>query len=988
MPFGPSESDDTEALSKLLLQQFRAPTQGDGEADDEADAVAEDEADGDVAGDAAEGAADGAADDATDDVNVVPDDADWSERVAAFNAKQIAELGQLQAVVGEATARLKRCQALLERISHRPDEPHDALVARLGSLPRAKQRTLALGLQQEVEDISYARRVPANKLILWRARDLLHNRSVTIARFWFKGSLTAQKIDAMRRYIIPRMERELSLQLSGVLIPRLLFLVADKEACNEVLALKARRDAVPPTPRELAKEVQTTMTVAKREPLQMLPCLKHWDELSAGGKRAARLLGFDRESWICDNWDAIDSDWHELNLTSRRAAQELGFDGSSWWGGAASQAHAANEQSAGELAKQRSALRRFVMRAPSVLPPLHADVLGYQLHALPPDWRAPWRSRPLPPPESAAVRTCVTLAMQAVLRRATRESDAHAEEAQLAEDQKWYRELVAEVGATEAMRARRTRLPDGMRTLATYLNACRPARQPHAFEIAMPLRPPDAPGGSATLGTVAFSMEHAYRASRLPHAHKWGAVAAQTLALRPPGSDGEVRVRLHLRVRSRGECSGFVSSSQLLLERRMEQGVCMTSVPAPVLWDVCADSEMHARRIELAQDACVHFDRAWYHPFDTRGKGIGHFSCQSHDMKTSGHLLAGMAGKKEEQVLVMHKKLLDAARELAAEVRPAARTAPSSPHNLPAPCTLHNKYTYYPPPSPIVQDRRHVPLVAALQKTVDMHSQAVFGNLFSTRPLLNLLRSQGHWREWAVMTALHLRWRAWDQRGIEPEERARCIEVISPLLDANLMGSAMFRPGESGQARRALGLPAGVRSSFFQGFSWQTASARLAGAAMHACVRVQEPRYARFLVQRTAAQNDIEGLFGEATGGSASKDTPRQLGPRLDKLDVMDAIRHDPERAKMSVLKRSRSAAYDAVEPVANKRQLIEWGCGDGNGRVSERAEKWEYGQRKHAIEAAAGKQETVRTAGINTFASSKVRQASAGGKRIKVDES
>ena len=320
-------------------------------------------------------------------------------------------------------------------------------------------------------------------------------------------------------------------------------------------------------------------------------------------------------------------------------------------------------------------------------------------------------------------------------------------------------------------------------------------------------------------------------------------------------------------------------------------------------------------------------------------------------MKTSGQLLAGMAGKKDEQVLISHARLLEAARELASE------------------------------------DREHVPLVAALQKTVDMHSQAVFGNLFSTRPLLDRLRSKGYWPEWGIMTALHLRWRAWDQRGIGRHERTRCIEVVSRLLDANLMGRAMFLPGEGAtKTREALGLHAGVRAGMFRGFSWQTVSARLAAAAMHAQVREVAPaRYARLWVQRTAAQNDVESLFGESSKCSASKANPRQLGPRLDELEVMDAIRNDEERAATWHVPRSRSAAYDAVDKMASVKQVVEWGCGDGDARDSARAEKWEYGQRKRGIAAAAGKQETVRT--DNTFCSRAVRAASNAGKRITVEQ-
>ena len=57
--------------------------------------------------------------------------------------------------------------------------------------------------------------------------------------------------------------------------------------------------------------------------------------------------------------------------------------------------------------------------------------------------------------------------------------------------------------------------------------------------------------------------------------------------------------------------------------------------------------------------------------------------------------------------------------------------------------------------------------------------------------------------------------------------------------------------------------------------------------------------------------------------------------------------------------------AYDAVEPVACKQQIVEWVSGHGDARTSARAEKWEYGQRKRAIEAAAGKQETPSGRGL-----------------------
>ena len=116
---------------------------------------------------------------------------------------------------------------------------------------------------------------------------------------------------------------------------------------------------------------------------------------------------------------------------------------------------------------------------------------------------------------------------------------------------------------------------------------------------------------------------------------------------------------------------------------------------------------------------------------------------------------------------------------------------------------------------------------------------------------------------------------------------------------------------------------------------------------------------------------------------SASKPTPMIMGPRLDEMDVLDDIAHDEERAACSHIPAKRHAAYDAVDSVANKRQVVEWACGDGDARDSVRAEKWEYSQRKRAIEAAAGKQENVRD--NNTFRSRAVREGTKEGKRQRV---
>ena len=88
------------------------------------------------------------------------------------------------------------------------------------------------------------------------------------------------------------------------------------------------------------------------------------------------------------------------------------------------------------------------------------------------------------------------------------------------------------------------------------------------------------------------------------------------------------------------------------------------------------------------------------------------------------------------------------------------------------------------------------------------------------------------------------------------------------------------------------------------------------------------------------------------------------------------------------------TARCDAVPGIARRVGTCDFGSGryldpsqcrvgDGDARDSDRANKWEYGQRKRAIAAAAGKQETVRT--NNTFASRDVRAGAKEGKRPRV---
>lgn len=55
----------------------------------------------------------------------------------------------------------------------------------------------------------------------------------------------------------------------------------------------------------------------------------------------------------------------------------------------------------------------------------------------------------------------------------------------------------------------------------------------------------------------------------------------------------------------------------------MEIAIARPDVPTSVLWDVASEAEMHARRLELAASAGIRYERRYYMPFDSSGRGLG-----------------------------------------------------------------------------------------------------------------------------------------------------------------------------------------------------------------------------------------------------------------------------------------------------------------------------------------------------------------------------
>ena len=878
----------------------------------------------------------------------------WADVLESFNAKQIAELNQLIAAHGEAAARLTRCRAVVEQSGYSAGEPREALQARLAELDTPTQRQLAISLKQEIEDVISAKRTAADHVIIFRAQDMLHMRPITIARFWIAGTCAGEKMDDMIAFVRRQLLETLRAELGDKLTPRVELLVADKEKCNHGLWEK-RPDGQPPTLRALALRVEGAISGARKTPApaeepsaEPLYSLDWTDPLMTCQRRAdAALLGYDEQKWWDDDERPIS--WEQL-LTmpcELAAALRLGFDRYSW-----AHASAPMRETAGRAATKRDALATFRRRAPSVLPRMHFDVLGMQLHSLPRGYWLYHRSN---------VRPCE-------VEDAT---DAQREWALKC----WWQAECARIGTTEATRARPVRLPSFLEALARDANAMREPRQPSTLEANLPLRSPAIPGGLATLGGMPFrfgaasasdgrlhswrsptggldlACSHArsdeqpglYETSRLPHSERFSAVKSGVGMLAAGGST--VSITLNFAPRPREERRGFVTVSQLLTEKRLELAIDDRAVKAADVWEECENQEMHAQRVELKELHGMDFSRRYYIVQD--GEMYMCF-CESHCMKTGGQGLAGMAGKPEEQVLIKHAHLLEAARSLAAK------------------------------------NREHVPLVAALQKTVDMQSQAVFGNLFSCSDLLDELRARGHWREHVVMRVLGMRWRAMDQREMSREMRTLAIEVLDPLLIANIAGRALFLPGGGGQKRAADGHAPGVRSGHFQGFAWQTLLSRLSNDGLHAHLReTLSPIEALLWCERILAQNDCEGLFGLVCKGLPIKPTPRELGPRFEDAEFLDAMRHDAERALHWLMHESKRKKYDAAELMSTLKEVLAWASGAGDSSLSERARAWVAKQQKGAMVAAAGKQESART--HNTFFADAKRIA-AGSKRQRVE--
>ena len=884
------------------------------------------------------------------------------EMTRSFNAKQIAELTALQSEHASAAAKLARCRRALEHADFDASESRPDIIDRLATLGPVWMATIALALKPEVEDISLSLRMPADKVMVFRARDMLHIRSVTIARFWLSGASCTDKMEAMASFVHGRLHRELKLALEGEVVPRHIAFVADKENCNKFLwggnGGKPRDDGVPHTLRVLAYDVAERVGHAKAAappPSELLPCDRHWSEplgnhapLTAEQQRVAGQLGFDEESWVADDWGGIPG-WGELSGSAVAAAANLGFTPRTWKGGGGS----APSDTPANLAKKQRALAHFRARAPSEPPPMHMDVLGMQLHRPKLDLPLASPAAVEPPAVSSAVRSCVRGAIAGVLTACRQEG----EEAVV----QWFANEIAARGQSFATRYRRARsMPPLLRELTLHLNNFREDRAVHALEAALPLQPPSTPEDPATIGGVPISMPDLWQRSHLPHTERFGAVATAVTTRDKQGrvvrdDQGNIRVHIHLSIRAPAARCGFANLSQLLTERRMELAVDDPAVKAEDMWDECGLQEMHARRIELARDEGIRFDRRYYHPYpaaptSTQHELLGLAFCESHNMKTSGQNLAGMATKPEENILIKHAHLLEAARELAAE------------------------------------DRRHAALVAALQKTVDMQSQAVFGNLFSCAALLDRLRSKGYMHERAMLKVLGLRWRACDQRGVSRALRTLAIEGLDVLMNANLCGQALFCPCGGAKSVRAARHHVGVRSSHFQGLPWETLLGRLSNDALMGWLgELLSPAIAHIWVPRTLAQNDLESLFGCVVSGLPTKPPPCLMEPNFQDAEFMDLVRNDTARAEMWKTNLSRRKKYDATDGVASIAEAFAFCSGAGDRLDSELAVAWTHNQQLGAVRAAQGRQESART--FNTFHSGAKAIAEGGIKRRAVGE-
>ena len=165
------------------------------------------------------------------------DGIDWaasrSNMMKDFNAKQIAELTMLFTAYAEAKAKLVACRSALELVEYDCDERQDDLRERLASMGPSWIRAAALAFRSQIENISLTRRTPADKVMVFRLRDMAHMRSITIARFWLAGTSCTEKMEAMSIFVFAMLDHVLRRELDGEVIAILRMFVADKENCNK-----------------------------------------------------------------------------------------------------------------------------------------------------------------------------------------------------------------------------------------------------------------------------------------------------------------------------------------------------------------------------------------------------------------------------------------------------------------------------------------------------------------------------------------------------------------------------------------------------------------------------------------------------------------------------------------------------------------------------------------------------------------------------------
>ena len=363
------------------------------------------------------------------------------------------------------------------------------------------------------------------------------------------------------------------------------------------------------------------------------------------------------------------------------------------------------------------------------------------------------------------------------------------------------------------------------------------------------------------------------------------------------GEGGRVKVLLELKPRSKS--APMLTAAQLRLQWMMaavaDGAEAAADVTPRMVFDEVKVALMDRRRLEMARYEGLDLLR---HVYAIREGDQPRVYCATHLQKCS---VQGLAGKKQGDVACVLNvdNMRNVAKELEAE----------------------NPQWYH-------------ALVAALEHTTDMQSQAALTYLMIEPVFCERLKERGHKREWAWAKLMGFVVAAYDMPGLTQPERTRILEQLHMLFIYNLVGDQLYLPFGGGKDQAK-----GVRARDFRGLAASNILGYASNVGVRAWLRHAKPEAYKHLNEKTFSQNDVENYNSEISQQLGFKPEEAKVEARTARFDYRDAVRHDESRRNFPL--RGSAEKYDMLYYSDDHSVLAWWNNGRALRLLSEG--RWNY---------------------------------------------